>query len=109
MMEPTKEQIRKVADELSKRLSDDGRLIEAGWAILRGMAVAPDAPEIQLREMRFAYMAGAQHLFSSIMNILDPGEEPTDRDLHRMELISNELEAFRKEMELRHSKPGGHA
>ena len=31
----------------------------------------------------------------------DPGEEPTDGDMKRMDLIHKELEAFRKEMELR--------
>jgi hypothetical protein len=57
--------------------------------------------------MHYAFMAGAQHLFSSIMTILDPEAEPTERDLKRMDLIDQELEAFRKEMELRAAKPGG--
>lgn len=106
---PTKEEIRTLAHELSKRLSDQGRLIEAGWVILRAMAVPPDAPEVQINEMRYAFMAGAQHLFSSIISILEPGEEPTDADLRRLDLIHNELEAFRKQMELRHGHPEGSA
>lgn len=106
---PTKKEIQTLAHELSKRLSDQGRLIEAGWIGLRAMAVPPDAPEVQVNEMRYAFMAGAQHLFASIMGILDPGEEPTDADLRRLDLIHNELEAFRKEMELRHGRPEGSA
>lgn len=39
-------------------------------------------------------LRGRQHLFSSIMTILDPGEEPTEADLHRMSQIHDELEAF---------------
>ena len=49
--------------------------------------------------MRYAFMAGSQHLFASIMSILDPGDEPTEKDLKRMDLIAAELEVFRKEME----------
>jgi hypothetical protein len=106
---PTKEEIQTLAQELSKKLTDQGRLIEAGWIILRAMAVPPNAPEVQINEMRYAFMAGAQHLFSSIMSVLDPGEEPTPADLRRLDLIHTELEAFRKEMELRHGRAEGSA
>lgn len=98
---------RHYLEVLSKRLADDGRLIEAGWVAMRLLAVPLDAPAVQLNEMRQAFMAGAQHLFSSIMTILDPGADPTTADLRRMELISDELETFGKEMELRMSKPAG--
>jgi len=43
-------------------------------------------------------MAGAQHLFSSIMTILDPGDEPTEADMKRMELIAKEMAAFYEEL-----------
>lgn len=109
MTTPTQKEIEALAHQLSKHLSDQGRLIEAGWVGLRVMAVPPDAPELQINEMRYAFMAGAQHLFSSIMSILDPGEEPTDADLKRLELIHNELEKFREEMELRMSPTEGEA
>lgn len=107
--QPTREEIAALAQEVSKRLSDEGRLIEAGWAAFRWLVLSPNAPEIQINEMRYAYMAGAQHLFSSILGILDPGQEPTDADMQRMDLIDKELLAFRDEMELRHGKPGGQA
>lgn len=86
---------RKQLDELTKKLTDQGRVIEAGWIGCRIAWVPKDAPEVQIIEMRRAYMAGAQHLFASIMGILDPGAEPTDSDLNRMDLIHKELEAFR--------------
>lgn len=104
---PSKKEIQTVAQELSKRLSDQGRLIEAGWVMLRAMAVPPDMPQMQVNEMRYAFMAGAQHLFASIMTILDPGEEPTYADLARLEKIHIELDKFRQEMELRHGAPKG--
>jgi hypothetical protein len=44
---------------------------------------------------------GAHHLFTSIMTILEPGTEPTAKDLKRMDLIDKELRGFRGELEAR--------
>lgn len=100
---------RAFLERLSRELTDQGKLIEAGWIGLRLAAMAPDAPAVQLTEMRMAFFAGAQHLFSSIMNILDPGEEPTDADLARMEFIHKELNIFIKDFEMRHTPTKGTA
>jgi hypothetical protein len=83
---------------LAKALADDGKLIEAGWIALRVAAIPTDAPDVQIKEMRLAFMAGAQHLFTSIINTLDPEEEPTEADMRRMELINRELAAFADEL-----------
>ena len=80
--------------KLTKDLVDKGLLIEAGWQGLRIMAMPKDAPQIQIDEMRMAFFAGAQHLYSSIMSVMDEGTEPTDKDLQRMEQIHNELNRF---------------
>lgn len=96
-------------DRLTRELTDSGKLIEAGWVGLRIACELIDAPADQLREMRMAFFAGAQHLFGSIMNILEPGEEPTDKDLQRMDLIHTELDAFIKDFELRHVPTKGTA
>ena len=87
--------IEQAAGDVTKKLTDEGKLIEAGFAAFAHFVVPKDAPVIQLREMQLAFMAGAEHVFSSIMNILDPGEEPTDADLRRMDLIQKELETWR--------------
>jgi hypothetical protein len=100
---------RQFLEQLSRRLADEGKLIEAGWIGLRIAAVPPDAPKIQLDEMRNAFMAGAQHLFSSIMTILDPGVDETDADLRRMALIDKELRAFGEELKLRVARTKGSA
>ncbi|HEV7278427.1 MAG TPA: hypothetical protein VGN80_19270 [Devosiaceae bacterium] len=42
-------------------------------------------------------MAGAEHLWSSIMATLDAGTEPTDNDMRRMDLLQAEIEAWRAE------------
>lgn len=96
-------------ERLTRELTDSGKLIEAGWVSLRVATDLIDAPADQLREMRMAFFAGAQHLFGSIMNILDPGAEPTDKDLARMDLIDKELKRFIQEFELRHLPTEGRA
>jgi hypothetical protein len=45
---PDRAEIERIATELSKRLADEGKLIEAGWAGYRMLALSPDAPQIQI-------------------------------------------------------------
>lgn len=90
----TKDQI----NEITGRLTDEGLLIAAGWKGFELGVVPLAAPTLQRQEMRLAFFAGAQHLFSSIMGILDPGdEEPTAKDLARMDQIAAELKRFEGE------------
>lgn len=104
-MKPTPEFL----DRLARELTDQGRLIEAGWIGLRLAAIPLNAPDVQLAEMRNAFFAGAQHLFGSIMGILDPGEEPTDADMNRMDLIDKELRGFIADFQIRHMPTEGSA
>lgn len=85
---------RALVHEITRKLVDNGQLIEAGWVSFKIMTIQPTAGEDQLCDMRAAFFAGAQHLFGSIMSMLDPGNEPTEKDLRRMQLISSELDAF---------------
>jgi hypothetical protein len=85
---------REWLESMSRELVDKGLLIEAGWMSFRASVISTDAPEDQLREMRLSFFAGAQHLFGSIMTVLDPDSEPTEADLKRMENINNELNHF---------------
>jgi hypothetical protein len=101
----TREQLEK----LHRDLANSGKLIEAGWISMRLACIALDAPDVQIREMRMAFFGGAQHLFASIMIALDPGDEPTDADTRRLELIDAELKAFIKDFELRHVPTEGRA
>jgi len=96
------------AIQLSKVLADEGKLIEGGWVVLRSM-IPPDASQAQIDEMRLAYMAGAEHLFASLLTILDPGTEPTDADLRRVDLINEELNVWRDEIQLRRRRAEGSA
>lgn len=96
-------------NQLMVKASDAGRLIEAGWISLRIAAIPADAPQVQLDGMREAFFAGAQHLFSSIMGVLDAGEDPTEDDLRRMSLIQAELDAFIADYSARHMPAAGRA
>jgi hypothetical protein len=89
----------RLLSEMTKQLADEGRLIEVGWVGLMQLAIPENAPPVQIREMRMAFMAGAQHLFASIMAVLEPGDhEATETDMRRIELIAAELDAFRAEL-----------
>lgn len=92
------ERIREVAQKLSEDLTDAGKIIEGGWTGFRLAVLPQEASNIQVTETRKAFFAGALHLFDSIMAILDPGSEPTERDLNRMTLIHKELKAFEDEL-----------
>lgn len=89
-------------EKFCRDLADSGKLIEAGWIGLRCAAIPADASQIQLDEMRNAFFAGAQHLFGTIMTVLDPEAEPTENDLRRMDLIDKELREFIGEFAKRH-------
>ena len=94
---------------LSQELTDKGKLIEAGWIGLRLAAIPLDAPAIQLEEMRNAFFAGAQHLFSSIMMLLEEGPDATDSDVSRMDLIDRELREFINDYTIRKLPSEGRA
>lgn len=85
---------RAYLERMTRELADKGQLIEAGWIGLRLAAIPLDASATQLDEMHKAYMAGAQHLWSSIMTMLDPGLEETEADMRKMSLIADELQAY---------------
>lgn len=101
MVMTTKQQDEMIA-KVTRKLMDEGKLIEAGWTSLRIMSISSGASELQLDEMRNAFFAGAQHLFGSIMGGLDPGVEPTEADEHRLDLIAKELSDFLKIYKQKH-------
>lgn len=99
-----RESIHRAADEIAGHFVDRGKVIEIGFAAMIE-ASYPDwqkMPKDQLHDLRMAFFGGAQHLFGSIMGILDPGTEPTEQDMRRMDLIAHELETFIIEFKQRH-------
>ena len=94
--------IREAAHAIAKGASDKGLLIEAGWLAMAASSYPNGMTADQRDQLRTAFFAGAQHLFGAIMGILDPGEEATEADLRRMDLINHELQAFLQEYKQRH-------
>ena len=70
------------------------------------MVIPNDAPQIQKDEMKNAFFAGASHLFTSIMSVLEPGDDPTEKDIKRVELISEELDRYLAEFQVKHGLTG---
>jgi hypothetical protein len=93
---------KEVVDRIVKESIDKGQLIEAGWIALKLVSMPPNASQDQIDDMRGAFFAGAQHLFSSIMSVLEPDKEPTDNDLRRMAMIQSELQEFLRQFKLKH-------
>lgn len=92
-----------IETELAKKLADQGLLIEAGFESLKTLAMPKHASDVQVNECRLYFMAGSQHLFASIMQILDEEKEPTPEDMNRLTLISNELDVWQAKLEKRFS------
>jgi len=69
-------------------------LIEDAWRSFERAVLTPSAPAIQRTEMRRAFYAGAQALFTGILSMLDPGADATEADLGKMDAIQAELLAF---------------
>lgn len=81
--------------DLTRELLARDQLLLGGFAAyLRARKISPDSEAMPA--LHDAFMAGAEHLWSSIMATLDPGTEPTADDERRMESIGREIEAWRK-------------
>lgn len=89
-------------ETICRELADKGKLIEIGWLGYRFSVLAADAGPVQIEETRRAFFAGAQHLFGSIMSILEPGTEGTSKDLERIFLIDRELAEFIAQFKVKH-------
>jgi hypothetical protein len=63
--------------------------IEAAWRGYEKL-ISPRDNE----EARLAFWAGASVLFYAMLKMLDPGDEPTDADLAKMDALNTEIEKF---------------
>jgi hypothetical protein len=68
------------------------------WDSYAKDVVPKDAPTVQRWETRRAFYAGAQAVFMSILTMLDPGTEPTEADLRKMDALDQELRIFKEEV-----------
>jgi len=95
----SKDDTAAMVDALTKRFTDEGRLIEAGWQAMRVLVIPSTASSMQLSEMRKAFFAGAQHLFASLAGVVGEGDDELSADdMRRVELIGDELDKFVEEL-----------
>jgi hypothetical protein len=91
--------------KLAKGMADEGLLINGGWLLFEAVFMPPGSvSEQQRHDMRMAFMAGADHLWSGLMVTMDQGKEPTAADDARMIFIQNELDLFREEFDRYYKK-----
>jgi hypothetical protein len=62
------------------------------------MVIDANAPVVQVKESQRAFYAGAASMLTAIMGDLDPGLEPTPKDLDRMDALVAEIRAFNVEV-----------
>lgn len=91
---------QQIADNLLRELSDRGQIIEGGWKAYELLSGLKDASDVQRSELRKVFFLGAQHLFGSIIDFLEPGLEETGQDLERMNKLDAELRRFLNEMKV---------
>lgn len=78
------------------------RLISKGWDNYRSMVIPADAGEVQLKESRQAFLAGAAVLFATLMRVLDADEEPTEGDMQIMADLQAEIDEFGQTLDQRY-------
>lgn len=98
-MRPT---IERALHAIAHNLAERGKVIAGGAEIMLHY-IDPKISDAD--ELRYAFFAGAQHLFATIMAVMDEDREPTPRDMAIMDKINHELEDWRKQAALRLTKP----
>lgn len=86
------ERFNALCTKVAKDLVDRGLIVRAGCKVLLAM----NLPEDRTEALRFAFFAGAEHLYGSLMAVMDADREVTERDLACVSKIHAELEEWRK-------------
>jgi hypothetical protein len=74
-------------------------MIDKAWRDYELRVLDPLAPEIQRRETKRAFYAGAQAFLGGLLEGLGVGDEPTAPDMRLMDSCVAELEAFAAEVQ----------
>ncbi len=104
MGEAKRRTVHAAVHNISGHAADRGSLMEIGFVAFVATS-NPPLPASELQRWRDAYFSGAQHLWASVFDILDPDSEPTEKDMRRMDLVNHELEAWREDINARMGNP----
>lgn len=77
------------------------RMIEAAWDSYRRMVLPTDASDVQIKETRQAFFAGAATLFHAVLRAVSPGDEVTPADIDFMQALQTEIDQFGAEIDAR--------
>jgi hypothetical protein len=88
-------QAKKIAEQITKNLAAQGKLIEGGFAAYVHLYMK-DADPAAIDLMRRAWFLSADHIFASLLNVMDADREPTAQDMKIMEHLERELATFRR-------------
>ena len=80
MGEAKRRAVRAAHDMIAKGLVERGQLIAGGWRAALLVMGWDTKPRAEQEALRIAYFSGAQHLFGSMMAIMDEDREPTEAD-----------------------------
>jgi hypothetical protein len=69
------------------------------WQSYADHVIPPTASPIQRQETRRAFYAGATALFNGVTAGLTEGPEPREEDVRALEALSEELEAFARDIQ----------
>ena len=75
------------------------KYIAMGWESYRKHVLPADAPEIQIKECKQAFFSGGAILYTAIMNVLSPGQEPTEADVQILEDLHAEVTEIGNDMD----------
>jgi len=84
-------------DKLLRAQSDEANMIETLWIMFAASVEIPTGG-VQWVESRRCFFAGAATVFEAVLRIMEPGDEPTDADLRRMNRLAEELTRFQTDM-----------
>jgi hypothetical protein len=83
-----------------KRNRDHGNVLPntpslaAAWDGYVALCIPPDTAAEDIAALRVAFFAGASVLFYGLITMQDPGDDPTDDDLRRMDILYAEVKRF---------------
>lgn len=85
-------------EEYIAKAEAEGLHIEAGFRRLLAAAYPMGVSEEQYNDVRKFFFAGATHLFTKMLMVMDDDREPTDNDMAFMARIQAEINTFTKSL-----------
>jgi len=74
----------------------NSKIMRTGWSQVLEQLIPPKTHPTMVKGFKRFYMAGAQHLFHSLVYdaALDEGDEPTEADLSKIDALMHEINEY---------------